>query len=83
MSLKQEVVERVYDNNAALLLIDSLVWALVNEPNDEEVKQILEALKSHADDAYDELSGEKSKREQQAQAEHDDYVASVHHAATA
>ncbi len=57
MSLKQEVVERVYDNNAALLLIDSLVWALVNKPNDEEVKQILEALKSHADSIFDELDG--------------------------
>lgn len=82
MSLKQEVIERVYDSNAALLLIDSLVWSLLNKPSDNEVKEIIAALKSHADAAYDELSGEKSKREKQAAFEHQDYVSSVMHAAS-
>ena len=80
MSIKQEVVEKVYDNNAALLLIDELVWALANNA---DTSAILTSLKTHADAAYDEVSGEKSEREKQADFEHIDYVASVHHAAAA
>ena len=83
MKLKQETVEKVYDSEAALLLIDDLVWELVNKPNDDKVKQILHALKSYCDAAYDEVSGEKAEREKQADFEHIDYVASVHHAAAA
>lgn len=83
MSIKQETVEKVYDSASALLLIDDLVWELVNKPNDDKIKQILHALKSHADAAYDEVSGEKSERQTQAAREFADYVASVHHAAAA
>jgi len=80
MSIKQEVVEKVYDNNAALLLIDELVWALANNQNTGD---ILVSLKSHADSVYAELNGEQAEASAKAEAEHLDYVASVHHAAAA
>lgn len=80
MSIKQEVVEKVYDNNAALLLIDELVWALANNQNTGD---ILVSLKSHADSVYAELSSEQAEADAKAEAEYQDYVASVHHAAAA
>jgi len=80
MSIKQEVVEKVYDNNAALLLIDELVWALANNA---DTGAILTSLKSHADAVYDEVSGEKSERQYQDDIEYRSYVADVHHAAAA
>ncbi len=78
MSIKQEVVEKVYDNNAALLLIDELVWALANNA---DTSKILTALKSHADSVYVELSDDQAEADAKAEAEYLDYVASVHHAA--
>lgn len=80
MSIKQEVVEKVYDNNAALLLIDELVWALANNA---DTSAILTSLKSHADAAHSELNGDQAEADAKAEAEYLDYVASVHHAAAA
>lgn len=57
MSIKQELIEKVVESDAATLLIDSLIWELVGKPNKEKVEQILAALKSHADSIFDELDG--------------------------
>lgn len=59
--------------------VEGLLLALAEG---KPVDEFLAVLRKSAQAAYYELSGEQAEFERQAQYEYDDYVASVHYAAT-
>lgn len=76
-----ELSEITCDGEGFELMAD-LIMALA-EGRAWEAEKAVAKLKELAKARYSELSGEKEADEARAQAEYDDYVASVHHAAAA
>ena len=74
---KTELSEITCDGEGFELMADLIMALAEGTPTAD----ILKSLKVLAVDKYYELSGEKAEEEAQAEFEHQDFVASVHHAA--
>ena len=79
---KRELAEMLVDDGPAFEAMEDLLIAMA-EGRAWEAEKAVAKLKELAAERYYELSGEKEADEARAQAEYDDYVASVHHAAAA
>ena len=76
----QEISDEIFSDKANTDAIDGLLLALAEGKNNK-VSKFLSILTLAASNAFYELSGEKEEDEAQAEFEHQDFVASVHHAA--
>ena len=76
----QEISDALFTDKANTDALDGLLLALAEGKNNK-VSKFLSVLTLAASNAYYELSGEKAEEEAQAEFEHQDYVASVNHAA--
>ena len=76
----QEISDEIFSDKANTDAIDGLLLALAEGKNNK-VSKCLSILTLAASNAFYELSGEKEEDEAQAEFEHQDFVASVHHAA--
>ena len=76
----QEISDEIFSDKANTDAIDGLLRALAEGKNNK-VSKFLSILTLAASNAFYELSGEKEEDEAQAEFEHQDFVASVHHAA--
>ena len=76
----QEISDAIFTDKANTDALDGLLLAIAEGKNNK-VSKFLSILTLAASNAFYELSGEEAEDEAQAEFEHQDFVASVNHAA--